>query len=82
MGIQETSDGVRKITMTECKNKIESKKNKLIPDWLRTVSPFTHLDDEWVAILIFYVFHTPVEDISVRSVTLREYGWGRKKQKQ
>lgn len=48
------------------------------PEWLNTPSPFDALDDIWQELIVFYVFHVPVSDMSVRSRTLESYGWGRK----
>lgn len=51
------------------------------PVWLQTSSPFDALDNDWYRIIIFYVFHTPVSDLSVRSKALHSYGWGKKSDK-
>ena len=45
-------------------------------EWLNTPSPFDELDDEWYQLIIFFVFHVPVPDLSARSKSLIEYGWG------
>lgn len=46
------------------------------PDWLNTPSPFDSLDDTWKELIVFYVFHVPVSDMSARAKTLESYGWG------
>ena len=48
------------------------------PDWLNTPSPFEQLDEMWIEIIIFYVFHVPVSDLSARARSLDYYGWGTK----
>lgn len=48
------------------------------PAWLNTPSPFDGLDDDWLAIIVFYVFHVPVSDLSARARTLESYQWGQK----
>lgn len=49
--------------------------------WLNTPSPFSQLDDEWINIIIFYVFHVPVSGISARGGTLSSYKWGENNKK-
>lgn len=46
-------------------------------DWLNTPSPFNSLDKIWQELIIFYVFHVPVSDVSARAKTLESYGWGK-----
>ena len=58
-------------------------KDKLISvnlheEWLDTPSPFDSLDDDWNKIIRFYVFHVPVEGVSARAKTLKQFGWGNK----
>ena len=48
------------------------------PNWLITPSPFDELDDEWYQIIIFYVFHVPVSDVSARAKSLESFVWGSK----
>lgn len=48
------------------------------PEWLNTPSPFDELDDEWISIIVFFVFHVPVPDASARSKSLAFYKWGEK----
>jgi hypothetical protein len=48
------------------------------PEWLDTPSPFDDLDEEWKQLIIFYVFHVPVVDMSARAKPLESYGWGTK----
>ena len=47
-------------------------------EWLDTPSPFDSLDDDWNNIIRFYVFHVPVEGVSARAKTLKQFGWGNK----
>lgn len=49
--------------------------------WLKTPSPFDSLDDDWKSIIVFYVFHVPVADLSARAKPLESFGWGRKSDK-
>lgn len=46
------------------------------PAWLNTPSPFDTLDEVWKELIVFYVFHVPVSDMSARAKTLESYGWG------
>ena len=48
------------------------------PEWLNTPSPFDELDEEWVSIIIFFVFHIPVANVSARGTTLQAFHWGEK----
>lgn len=48
------------------------------PEWLNTPSPFDQLDEDWIRIIIFYVFHSPAGSVSARGTTLPNYGWGTK----
>lgn len=48
------------------------------PEWLNTPSPFDELDDEWISIIVFFVFHVPVPDASARAKSLAFYKWGEK----
>mgnify|MGYP000277800052 CR=1 FL=1 len=45
-------------------------------EWLNTPSPFQQLDNDWIKIIIFYVFHIPVSGISARGGSLSAYQWG------
>ena len=47
------------------------------PEWLNTPSPFEQLDDDWVKIIIFFVFQPPVDSISARGTTLSAFKWGK-----
>lgn len=49
--------------------------------WLNTPSPFDALDEEWESIIIFFVFHVPVVDLSARAKPLESFGWGTKSSK-
>lgn len=51
------------------------------PDWLNTPSPFDALDDDWISIIVFFVFHVPIINTSARAKTLESYGWGKKSKK-
>ena len=51
------------------------------PKWTETPSPFDKLDEEWYKIIIFYVFHVPVKDISARAKPLESFRWGIKDNK-
>ena len=51
------------------------------PTWLNEPSPFNELDDEWISIIVFYVFHVPVSDASARAKPLEFYKWGEKSKK-
>lgn len=46
--------------------------------WLETPSPFDNLDDGWVKIIVFFVFHVPAEKVSARARILKQFGWGQK----
>lgn len=46
------------------------------PNWLNTPSPFDELDEVWKELIVFYVFHVPVSDVSARAKSLESYGWG------
>lgn len=46
------------------------------PKWIETTSPFDSLDEDWYKIIIFYVFHVPVQGISARAKSLGSFGWG------
>ena len=48
------------------------------PAWLNTPSPFDNLDNEWMDIIIFFVFHVPVLNVSARAKPLAFYNWGQK----
>ena len=47
-------------------------------EWLQTPSPFDVIDEDMKIIIIFFVFHIPVEGVSARGKSLKEYGWGKK----
>ncbi len=47
-------------------------------EWLNTPSPFDELDDDWISIIKFFVFHIPVKGVSARGRTLSNYHWGEK----
>ena len=47
------------------------------PSWLNEPSPFEQLDKDWIEIIIFYVFHVPVANISARGYSLETFGWGK-----
>ena len=47
-------------------------------EWLQTQSPFEVIDEDMKIIIIFFVFHIPVEGVSARGKSLKEYGWGKK----
>ena len=47
-------------------------------DWLNTPSPFNELDNEWIRIIVFFVFHIPVRGVSARGTTLSAFHWGEK----
>lgn len=58
-----------------------NKENCVIADndeWLQTASPFDVIDEDMKIIIIFFVFHIPVEGVSARGKSLKEYGWGKK----
>ena len=46
--------------------------------WLNTPSPFNTLDDSWMKIIVFFVFHIPVQGVSARGTTLSAFRWGEK----
>lgn len=48
------------------------------PAWLNTPSPFDNLDEELKQLIVFYVFHVPVVDVSARAKPLELFGWGTK----
>lgn len=59
-----------------------NKENCVIADndeWLQTASPFDVIDEDMKIIIIFFVFHIPVEGVSARGKSLKEYGWGKKR---
>ena len=47
-------------------------------EWLNTPSPFDELDADWVKIIVFFVFHVPVKNVSARGTTLSRFHWGEK----
>lgn len=47
-------------------------------EWLNLPSPFDMLDDEWLSIIVFYVFHSPVSGVSARGKLLSDFQWGAK----
>lgn len=47
-------------------------------EWLNTPSPFNELDNEWLRIIVFFVFHIPVQGVSARGTTLSAFHWGEK----
>lgn len=51
------------------------------PEWLNTPSPFDELDEDWISIIVFFVFHVPVSDVSARAKSLECYQWGAKSKK-
>ena len=47
-------------------------------EWLNQPSPFEDMDDDWIKILVFYLFHVPVDGLSARGKTLAAFRWGEK----
>lgn len=52
------------------------------PAWLNTPSPFNELDDDWISIIVFFVFHVPAIGVSARSKKMEYYGWSNRKDSQ
>ena len=50
-------------------------------EWLNTPSPFDELDEDWISIIVFFVFHVPVSKVSARAKSLKQYKWGSKSEK-
>jgi len=62
--------------MAQNNNKDKGVYAELDAAWLNTPSPFAQLDDDWIKIIIFYVFHVPVSGLSARGGALSVYKWG------
>ena len=47
------------------------------PGWLNTRVPPSYFDNDFMRIILFYVFYTPCVDSSARGIPLSRYGWGK-----
>ena len=45
------------------------------PDWLQWISPQKFEDKDLFRIVVFFVFHSPCENLSSMGKSLYEYGW-------
>lgn len=80
MGFQMQSANLRSMIMSKITQPLNNdfvyaEKNE---EWLCEPSPFNEFDNDWKSLIIFYVFHVPVPDLSVRAKSLESFGWGSK----
>lgn len=45
------------------------------PEWINWIAPNSFEDKDLFRIVIFFVFHSPCENLSAVRRTLAEYGW-------
>ena len=45
------------------------------PSWLKEIDTIKFKDEQFIRIITFFMFYSPVDNLSARQISLSEYGW-------